>query len=168
MGTLSKIVFMAFEIANELYIAIGSGFLGMMVLLKHGIVSNQPFKTLSVLTITTVSLAFISRTTEKLTPSKKKIVLITGCDSGLGFSLAQHAADMGYSVMAGFLSLESKGSKEIKKLYGSNIIQIQLDVTNPSSINAALQTLEHLLSQNAGYCEYSLFSSLSNRLIIFL
>lgn len=160
MGTLSKTLFVAFEIANELYTAIGSGFLGMIVLLKHGIVSNQPFKTLSVLTITTVSLAFISRTTEKLTSSRKKVVLITGCDSGLGFSLAQHAADMGYSVIAGFLSLESKGSKEIKRLYGSQVVQIQLDITNPASINATVQTLEHLLGQNPGYCEYLVYSQI--------
>ncbi|XP_018567131.1 estradiol 17-beta-dehydrogenase 2 [Anoplophora glabripennis] len=159
MGSLSKTLFIAFEIVNELYTAIGSGILGMIVLLKHGIISNQPLKTLSVLTLTTVSLVFISRTTEKLTPSKKKVVLITGCDSGLGFSIAQHASNMGYTVVAGFLSLESKGSKQIRNLYGSNIIQIQLDITNPYSIKAAVETLEHYLDQNA---DYSLHAVINN------
>ncbi|KAJ8926009.1 hypothetical protein NQ315_009864 [Exocentrus adspersus] len=159
MGSLSKNVYVAFEVVNELYTAMASGVLGMIVLIKHGITANQPMKTLSVLTITTLSFVFVSRYVEKLTPSKKKVVVITGCDSGLGYSIAQHAADMGFNVVAGFLSLESKGSKEIRNLYGSNIVQIQLDVSNQASVSAAVQTLEHYLKQNEGYCLHAVVNN---------
>ncbi|KAJ8935444.1 hypothetical protein NQ314_012864 [Rhamnusium bicolor] len=146
MGSFSKTCFVAFEVVNELYTALGAGFLGMLVLLKHGFDSHQSVKTVSVVALTTASLVFITQQIEKLQASKKKIVVITGCDSGLGFSLAQHTVDMGFTVIAGFLSLESKGSKEIRGTYGGRIIQIQLDITDTVSVRAAVETLEHFFN----------------------
>ncbi|XP_023021439.1 SDR family oxidoreductase shroud isoform X2 [Leptinotarsa decemlineata] len=151
MGSLSKFLLIAFEITNELYTALGAGVLGMVVLLKHGFQNHQCVKTLSVVAFTAGCWVYINREHESLKPSKKKVVCITGCDSGLGFSLAQHAVQMGFTVIAGFLSLDSKGCKEIKQLFGSNIIQIQLDITDSSSVQASVQTLEHFLGRNPGY-----------------
>lgn len=74
--------------------------------------------------------------------------------SGLGFSLAQHTAECGFTVIATFLSLDSKGSKEIKHLYGGYIIQIQLDITDSSSIKNAVQTMEHYFSKNSDYSKF--------------
>ncbi|KAJ8949232.1 hypothetical protein NQ318_022744 [Aromia moschata] len=160
MGTFSKTLLTAFEVINELYTALGAGVLGMIVLLKHGFESHQSIKkAVSVVALTTVSLIFVTRQTEKLKPNKKKVVCITGCDSGLGFSLAQHAADLGFTIVAGFLSLDSKGSKEIRSHYGGNIIQIQLDITSTSSIQAVVQTLEHLLIRNPGYSLHAVINN---------
>ncbi|KAJ8955301.1 hypothetical protein NQ317_007578 [Molorchus minor] len=153
MGTFSKALLTSFEIINELYTALGAGLLGMIVLLKHGFDSHQSIKTLSVVGLTTASWIFITRQTEKLKASKKE----SSCDSGLGFSLAQHATDMGFTVIAGFLSLDSKGSKEIRSLYGSNIIQIQLDVTSTSTL--------HAIINNAAVMVFGEFEWLTEKLI---
>lgn len=153
MGNFSKYLMHGFEILNELYVGIGAGFFGMLVLMKHGFTHHQALRTLSVVSFSAVCLLYICQEPEKITPNKKKVVVITGCDSGLGFSLAQHAVDIGFTVIAGFLSLDSKGSKEIRKIYGSNIIQIQLDVTDSTSVQAAVQTIEHFLNRNHGYCK---------------
>ncbi|KAG5864552.1 hypothetical protein JTB14_020345 [Gonioctena quinquepunctata] len=66
---------------------------------------------------------------------------------------------MGFTVVAGFLSLDSKGCKEIRHLFGSNIIQIQLDITDSSSIQASVQTLEHFLSRNQGYSLHAVINN---------
>ncbi|CAH1163666.1 unnamed protein product [Phaedon cochleariae] len=159
MGALSKFLLVAFEISNELYVAVGAGVFGIVILLKHGFESHQCLKTLSVITLTTCSLIYINSEKQKIQASKKKVVCITGCDSGLGYSLSQHAVDMGFTVVAGFLSLESKGSKQIRKVYGSNIIQIQIDVTDSSSVQSAVQTLEHFFSRNQGYSLHAVINN---------
>lgn len=65
--------------------------------------------------------------------------------------MAQYAADCGFTVIAAFLNLDSKGAKEIKRLYGGYIIQIQLDVTDSKSVQSALQSMEHYFSKNPDY-----------------
>lgn len=158
--SISKPLRVCFELLNELYIAVGAGVLGMVVLIQHGFQSHQTIKTFSVVALTTAGLVFaFSRQKQKLTPDRKKVVIVSGCDSGLGFSLAQHAADCGFTVIATFLSLESKGSREIKRLYGGYIIQIQLDVTDPGSIRSAVQTMQHYFSKNPDYSLHALVNN---------
>lgn len=155
MGILSKYFLASFEIVNELYTAVAAGVIGMVVLFKHGFESHQSVKTLSVISLSLLSLAYICQETQKIRINKKKVIFITGCDSGIGYSFAQHLVDIGFTVFAGFLSLDSKGSRDIKKKYGSDIIQIQLDIVDSNSIKAAIQALEHFLKKNPDYCRYS-------------
>jgi NAD(P)-dependent dehydrogenase (short-subunit alcohol dehydrogenase family) len=83
-------------------------------------------------------------------PRPKQLIFISGCDSGLGFSLAIHAAKIGFTVVAGFLSLDSQGAREIKQFH-SSIKQIQLDVTNNDSIFVAVETINQYLTSNPSY-----------------
>lgn len=161
MGNLSKYLLAGFEVANELYIAIGAGLIGMVILIKHGFESHQSIKTVSVIGLSAISLAYIFQETERIKIDKKKVVFITGCDCGIGFSFAQHLVDLGFTVFAGFLSLDSKGSKDIKKKYGGDIIQIQLDITDSNSIKSAVQALDHFLKKNPDYSMYIANSFLS-------
>lgn len=154
MGAISKYLLASFEIVNELYTAVAAGVIGMVVLFKHGFESHQSVKTLSVITLSVLSLVYICQETQKIKINKKNVIFITGCDSGIGYSFAQHLVDLGFTVFAGFLSLDSKGSKDIKRKYGSDIIQIQLDITDTNSIKAAIQALEHFLKKNPDYCRY--------------
>lgn len=154
MGNLSKYLLAGFEVANELCIGVSTGLIGMVILIKHGFESHQFIKTVSVIGLSAISLAYIFQETAKIKIDKKKVVFITGCDWGIGFSFAQHLVDLGFTVFAGFLSLDSKGSKHIKKKYGSDIIQIQLDITDSNSIKSAVQALEHFLNKNPDYGMY--------------
>lgn len=70
-------------------------------------------------------------------------------------------------MIATFLSLDSKGSKEIKHLYGGYIIQIQLDITDSLSIKNAVQTMEHYFSKNPDYSKF-LVSLLTNKWVGFV
>ncbi|KAI7552004.1 hypothetical protein KC331_g2177 [Hortaea werneckii] len=76
----------------------------------------------------------------------KTIVLITGGNSGIGFEVAtQLLADKTKHVILGSRSLE-KGSAAVKDLQSRNlpgsIELLQLDITDPRSIEAAAKTVE--------------------------
>ncbi|MEH6345649.1 MAG: SDR family NAD(P)-dependent oxidoreductase [Bermanella sp.] len=81
----------------------------------------------------------------------KKIVLISGCSSGIGKSLAQKMASQGHTVFA--------GARKISDLngIGDNIIPVKLDVNNEGDIKAVMSTIENqcgkldILVNNAGY-----------------
>jgi short-subunit dehydrogenase len=81
----------------------------------------------------------------------KKTVLISGCSSGIGKSLAEMMAGEGHTVFA--------GARKISDLKGmaSNIIPVQLDVNNENDIINVMKTITkqcgHLdiLVNNAGY-----------------
>lgn len=81
----------------------------------------------------------------------KKIVLISGCSSGIGKSLAQKMASQGHTVFA--------GARKISDLngIGDNIIPVTLDVNNEENIKAVMATIDNqcgkldILVNNAGY-----------------
>ncbi len=81
----------------------------------------------------------------------KKIVLISGCSSGIGKSLAKMMASQGHKVFAGARKLSDLDD------IGENIIPVQLDVNNESDISHVMTSIEkecgHLdiLVNNAGY-----------------
>lgn len=88
---------------------------------------------------------------EKSEPSKSKVIVITGCDSGLGFSLAQHACESGFTVFAGFLNLDSKGALELQRLFVGKIQSFQVDVTDSEKVKGAVGVVENFLKSNSKY-----------------
>ncbi|EFA06375.2 D-beta-hydroxybutyrate dehydrogenase, mitochondrial [Tribolium castaneum] len=159
MSILSKLCLTVFEIVNELYIGVGAGVVGLAVLINHGYRTNQLLRTLTVSAISLASLIYVFQSSAELRqPSLKQIVLISGCDSGLGFSLAIHAARLGFTVVAGFLDLESPGAREIKQFH-RKITQIQLDVTSKESVFVAVETINQYLNSNPSYEFYALVNN---------
>lgn len=83
---------------------------------------------------------------------KSWVVLLTGCSSGLGRALAIEFARQGHTVFA-----TSRSIKDVSELKGQGLTVIPLDVTDASSILAAIQTIEEdagridMLINNAGF-----------------
>ena len=81
----------------------------------------------------------------------KKIVLISGCSSGIGKSLAEMMASEGHTVFAGARKLSDLNGME------NNVIPVQLDVNNAADIDRVMSSIQkkcgHLdiLVNNAGY-----------------
>ncbi|XP_072403570.1 11-beta-hydroxysteroid dehydrogenase type 2-like isoform X2 [Chiloscyllium punctatum] len=63
-----------------------------------------------------------------------KAVLITGCDSGFGHSLAKRLHSLGFHVFALVLQEKSDGAQELKSACSDRLIVIEMDVTNHAMI----------------------------------
>ncbi|MEE2731783.1 MAG: SDR family oxidoreductase [Pseudomonadota bacterium] len=81
-----------------------------------------------------------------------RTVLITGCSSGIGKTLAETLHNQGYKVIA-----TARSEDKIKPLAQRGIMTLALDVTDSDSISRAIQSIEQqslivdILVNNAGY-----------------
>lgn len=87
-----------------------------------------------------------------------KSALVTGANKGIGLEVAKRLAQNGYSVYLGSRNLDN-GLSAVKDLRAQgldNITALQLDVTNPESVDAAHKTISKktavldVLVNNAG------------------
>ncbi|HEX9028776.1 MAG TPA: SDR family NAD(P)-dependent oxidoreductase, partial [Anaerolineales bacterium] len=70
-------------------------------------------------------------TSQIKTSSTDKVVLITGCSTGIGRDLAQRLAQSGYTVVA--------TARKVQTLEGLQVaLKLPLDVTQPGSIRQAV------------------------------
>lgn len=90
-----------------------------------------------------------------------QVVLITGCSKGIGRELAQRLAQSGYSTVATARKVET-----IEDIPAT--LKLQLDVTQPRSVDAAVEhTIERLgrldvLVNNAGYAVFGAIEETSD------
>ncbi|XP_073531141.1 D-beta-hydroxybutyrate dehydrogenase, mitochondrial [Phyllobates terribilis] len=76
-----------------------------------------------------------------------KAVLVTGCDSGFGFSLAKHLHGKGFTVFAGCL-LKNKGDagvKELDNMKSARMKTIQLNVVEQEEVDTAVEFIKESL-----------------------
>lgn len=83
--------------------------------------------------------------------SKKKAVLISGCDSGFGYSLACHLAEKHVDLItfACCYQHDSEGAKNLRSK-GGNIHVLQLDVTQEESVENLKVKIDDILSIENG------------------
>lgn len=72
--------------------------------------------------------------------NEKKVALVSGANTGVGFQIAKALADNGYVVYVGSRDLQ-KGEAAVAEI-GGNAKAIQLDITDSNSISAAVNTIE--------------------------
>lgn len=82
--------------------------------------------------------------------------MLTGCDSGLGYSLAVHCQRQGARVVAGVLQHDGPGAGE---LFRKGVRVLPLDVTSKSSIASFTQEIEKILD-SGDLSAYDFFSYL--------
>ncbi|MEJ5089070.1 SDR family NAD(P)-dependent oxidoreductase [Sphingobacterium faecium] len=86
--------------------------------------------------------------------SKKRVALVTGANTGVGFQIAKALIENNYTVFVGARNLEN-GINAASQL-GNNAIAIELDVTKQNTISAAVEKIQtqfgklNLLVNNAG------------------
>lgn len=78
----------------------------------------------------------------------KHLIVITGCDSGLGYSLALHCRTLGAVVVAGLLEPDNKSAEKLTK---SGVLVHRLNVVDEKSIaQFARFVTEKLRDDNLG------------------
>jgi NAD(P)-dependent dehydrogenase (short-subunit alcohol dehydrogenase family) len=80
--------------------------------------------------------------------SEKNLIVTTGCDSGLGYSIAVHCHEkLKASIVACVHQKHSRGAEKLKAKFGNSkrFHMCELDVTQNSSINELRRFVEELL-----------------------
>lgn len=90
-------------------------------------------------------------TSKRKPPWRSDAVFITGCDSGIGYSLALYCHELGMTVLAGCLRL-GEGIYHLEELKDVHVIP--LDVTDSASIGNAVMRVNNILNENNGIGEY--------------
>lgn len=75
-------------------------------------------------------------------PCASRAVLVTGCDRGLGYSLAVHCQALGLTVFAGVLDAASPGARQLGDL---GVRVLPLDVTDATSVGSAVTAVKQAL-----------------------
>ena len=78
-----------------------------------------------------------------------RTVLVTGCDSGFGFSLASHCAELGMKVVAACYSDTSEGAQQLR---GRGVTVVQLDLTQPASLETAVAAARSVAGEACLHC----------------
>ncbi|CAG2053035.1 unnamed protein product [Timema podura] len=81
--------------------------------------------------------------------SARHMVVVTGCDSGLGFSVALHLHSMGLTVVAACLDAHGPGATKLKALAGLDRMHVlRLDIRDGASIEEAVHEVHILLQRH--------------------
>ena len=83
------------------------------------------------LVVSVVTILMVRRLWARHLDLTGKTIFITGCDSGFGFSLASHCAQLGMKVVAGCFS-GGEGRRQLEDLEG--VVVVSLDVRQPESV----------------------------------
>src|SRR6218665_1634467 len=94
-----------------------------------------------------------------------KNILITGCDSGIGYEIARHFALKGSNIIASVLSFHSEGSEKLHAQFGTKVRCVELDLRSKKSIEDFSDKVENILGEkplhalvnNAGVCIFGDF-----------
>ncbi|XP_058063870.1 D-beta-hydroxybutyrate dehydrogenase, mitochondrial-like [Anopheles bellator] len=78
--------------------------------------------------------------------NQQHVVIITGCDSGLGFNLARTCLQASMTVIATFVNENSEGRRKLMEMSesGGRLKPLVLDLTDTLSIYTAQDAVQHL------------------------
>ncbi|XP_033749157.1 17-beta-hydroxysteroid dehydrogenase type 6-like [Pecten maximus] len=77
-----------------------------------------------------------------------KAVIITGCDSGFGNSLAMRLDKLGFSVFAGCLAPSREGARKLEEDSSGRIKVMELNVTDDFHVRSAVRFVKENLGDN--------------------
>ncbi|XP_023328709.1 D-beta-hydroxybutyrate dehydrogenase, mitochondrial [Eurytemora carolleeae] len=80
-----------------------------------------------------------------------KVVLVTGCDTGIGHELAKHLDILGFQVFAGCLDTASEGAQRLRVEASNRLKLVNMDVRRDDHVDAAVHFIqENLVSEEEG------------------
>jgi len=91
-----------------------------------------------------------------------RVVLVTGCDTGIGHEVARHLDAIGFTVFAGCLDTASEGAQRLRVEASPSLRLVNMDVRREEHVRVALQFVEdnlpageaglYAVVNNAGVC----------------
>lgn len=136
---LTKFCRLTFEILNETFTGLSSGLLGLTVLIMSDWSDKKLIPTVLLGTITIGCIYYVYNDKETLINVEDKLIVITGCDTGLGYSLALYTNIIGFKVIAGCMDVDGAGAIYLKS---KNIVTYKLDLTNEADVRSFVTYVE--------------------------
>lgn len=93
----------------------------------------------------------LPRTCKKVAVQKNDVVLITGCDSGLGHFAARKCFDTGFTVVATVLNKDSVGTQKLLKEIGDHDNRfhvVEMDLKADDSINSLFDFVSSVITKD--------------------
>ncbi|XP_055524474.1 D-beta-hydroxybutyrate dehydrogenase, mitochondrial [Wyeomyia smithii] len=169
--------FSPLTLATETLFLLGSGAFGMMSVLQHG----SSFDWLKYVTLTTGGSLLLlliannissaakqrnaSKGRRKANPREQSVMIVTGCDSGLGFNIAKLCHRLGFVVFAGCLSKDAEGAKLLQQLAhddaadNERLFVEQLNITLEESVLMMNKSVKVFFEKNP---TFDLFALVNN------
>lgn len=113
----------------------------------YQILSRHPLLIISIIIVIILCIWIILKIVFKKNqwiPSENKTILITGCDSGFGYRLAEHFYEKGSIVFAGFLNVHGDGAKSLRQKCSdeNRFHALQMDVTKDDQVHCAFKYVQ--------------------------
>lgn len=108
------------------------------------------FKFASLSTLSGFTSYYLMNPRERKMVNEKNLLVATGCDSGLGYSMAIHCHEnLKMSVLACVHHKSSKGAEKLKSMFATSnrFHLVELEVTRDDSINEVKHFIEELLDE---------------------
>jgi len=87
-----------------------------------------------------------------------KVILITGCDTGIGHELAKYMDSIGFQVFAGCYDTASEGAQRLRVEASNNLRLVNLDVRRDDHVDAAVNFIQENISSD----QHGLFGVVNN------
>lgn len=119
-----------------------------MLLKKPNFLSIFKFASLS--TLSGITTYYLMNPRERKMVDEKNLLVATGCDSGLGYSIAIHCHEnLKMSVLACVHKKNSSGAEKLRSMFDGSkrFHMVELEITRDDSINEVKTFVEELLNE---------------------
>jgi NAD(P)-dependent dehydrogenase (short-subunit alcohol dehydrogenase family) len=82
-------------------------------------------------------------------PCHQRLVVVTGCDSGIGLQTARRFDYAGFHVLAGCRDVRSDGARDLQQFTSKRLRVVPLDETNDEQIDRLVEMVEYLTNQKS-------------------
>lgn len=134
---------------NETWVCFGSGFCGMLsVLMTRNLCHIAQYAAYMGAGAGTM-LALLNRYRPRRRVDRSHVVVVTGCDSGLGYNMALRCQQLNMFVVAACLDLRSDGARQLSAALDPKCsLVLALDLCDSDSIGAAHEKVRALLAND--------------------
>lgn len=126
-------------------------------------------KFISFSTLGAVTTYYLMNPRQKVPVNENNVVVTTGCDSGLGYSMAIHCHNsLNMTVVACVQFLNSKGALKLQDQFATSkrFHIVELEVTKNVSVETVNKFVEEILQKNKDLSKFEFYRS-SNKFLCF-
>jgi short chain dehydrogenase len=137
----------AFELLNESLVYLGTGIFGLFNVTTRGNLQDIMMYAGITTAAATVILCYVNAREQRKIDANK-VVLITGCDSGLGYNIALKCHALNMTVVAACHNECSEGARQLQQKCSKRLRVIELDITKKESVMKAHTCVRNMLADD--------------------